>query len=63
MFAMRIFKKIGIYSCIFAGSVYGVSLAIGKDQELKYLIGGLIRGTRCARSGLIVARKYLKVMI
>lgn len=57
----RKLKLLSIYGGITAGTFYGGSYLMGKSDQVNLLIGGLIRGARCGVTGLIVARKYLKV--
>jgi len=57
----RKLKLFGIYVGAAAGVIYGSAFVMGKNDQINFLIGGLIRGMRCGLTGLIVARKYLKV--
>ncbi len=63
MTVRRKLKLFGIYGGVFAGLFYGTSYIMGKSDQVNLLVGGLIRGMRCGVVGLIVARKYLKVII
>lgn len=54
-------KYLGVCLGTTSALIYGGAFLMGKNDQINFLVGGLIRGSRCGMAGLTVARKYLKV--